>query len=621
MFSLVSELEVGAVAEVEGTTVRVDLSGEVSELTRTYGGHVYGVGQIGSLIKIHYGRRILLAYVRMLRMRSDYDDADEIVRETIIGDARLLVADLFGEGTWNQSQNRFQFHRGVKTYPLPGQKAYLTTRDELLEIYRGAQRAHESEFDVVHDPLTIGTYFGADVAPCSIDVDRLFGHHCAVLGTTGSGKSAAVAAIFHGLCEYETDEGNLRPRVVIVDPHREYARAFGGRAISYQAYDTLPGTAEASTTPLRLPYWLMSSEEFRDLVIGKTEFEATRENNIVRKALKHSRLVSRGWIEPARSWIGQDADVTSHPDAPRPIESQHRGLVDTYNIDTPDPFSLDEFERHIREEQGIKVTHGKWQQMPYGDFESHRKIIDKLRVLRSDRRLQFMMKEHDDHAPELAEVVAQFIGEIEGENGTPVDLRIIDISGLPNEVAGPLTAAIARLLFEYKTWQTREERQRDPVVFVCEEAHRYVPDKGEAEYRAAQTAIRRLAREGRKYGIGLMAVSQRPADVEGTVLSQCNTWIVLRLANPTDQRFIRRFLPDNFVGLSTLLPALARREALVLGAAAALPARIMIRELKEDQLPDSGDMSFVSGWNHDPASDSTIKRITDRWQAGATENE
>ena len=154
----------------------------------------------------------------------------------------------------------------------------------------------------------------------------------------------------------------------------------------------------------------------------------------------------------------------------------------------------------------------------------------------------------------------QFVGS--DKSGGLRDIRIIDISGLPNEVAGPLTAVIARLLFQYKVWQSRDERERDPVLLVCEEAHRYVPNAGQAEYEAAQTAVRRLAREGRKYGLGLMLVSQRPADVESTVLSQCNSWVILRLTNSADQEHVSRFLPDSLSGLTKLLPSLVRREAI-----------------------------------------------------------
>lgn len=294
MFEVIPELRIGSVVEVEGTSVRIELSGELDELTKTYGGYVYKVGQVGSLIKIHHGRQILLAYVRMLRMRSEIED-DEIPNTNLPEDARILDAHLFGEGVWNKSQDRFHFHRGVKTYPLPGQNAYLSTRQELHQVYKGAQQAHIKHAGDSVPLIKIGNYFGADSASCRLDVDRLFSHHCAVLGATGSGKSATVASLLHSLLSHETASGeSLRPRVIlVVDPHGEYVNSFGDRATVYRAYDT-PGGTESEAKELRLPYWLMNGEEFRDLVIGKTEYEATSENNIVRKALEHARLVERG---------------------------------------------------------------------------------------------------------------------------------------------------------------------------------------------------------------------------------------------------------------------------------------------------------------------------------------
>ena len=222
-----------------------------------------------------------------------------------------------------------------------------------------------------------------------------------------------------------------------------------------------------------------------------------------------------------------------------------------------------------------------------------------------------MMKEHDASSPKLEDVVAQFVGaDRDGK-----DLRIIDISGLPNEVAGPLTALIARLLFQYKLWQTKVERIFDPVLFVCEEAHRYVPNHGEAQYKEAQEAVRRIAKEGRKYGLGLMLVSQRPSDVESTVLSQCNSWVILRLTNSSDQEHVAKFLPDSLAGLTKMLSSLTRREALFIGEASALPSRIRINELPENKLPDSEDISFVDGWVNDPNDSIAIKSITDRWSS------
>ena len=175
-----------------------------------------------------------------------------------------------------------------------------------------------------------------------------------------------------------------------------------------------------------------------------------------------------------------------------------------------------------------------------------------------------------------------------------------------------MTGAIARLLFQYKLHQTRVERERDPILFICEEAHRYVPNRGDAQYEVAQSAIRRLAREGRKYGLGLMLVSQRPADIEGTVISQCNSWIVLRLSNSSDLEHVARFLPDSLAGMTKMLSSLPRQEALFVGEAAAIPAKIKLRTLTKAQLPDSNDVSFAGGWTSDGKTQQSLEEIVGR---------
>lgn len=185
------------------------------------------------------------------------------------------------------------------------------------------------------------------------------------------------------------------------------------------------------------------------------------------------------------------------------------------------PFSLEELIKHINEIQGRKVGSKEPRAPSDSDRQKIESILKKLRVLRANPQLKFLMAEFDSDSPDLADTLAQFVGVV--KNHKDHNLRIIDISGLPNEVSGPLTALISRLLFQYKVWQIPEERKKDPILFVCEEAHRYVPNHGEAQYKDAQESIRRIAKEGRKYGLGLMLVSQRPSDVESTVLSQCNT--------------------------------------------------------------------------------------------------
>jgi DNA helicase HerA-like ATPase len=278
-----------------------------------------------------------------------------------------------------------------------------------------------------------------------------------------------------------------------------------------------------------------------------------------------------------------------------------------FDRDKPVPFRLSQFEKHIDKIQGRKINKKENLAASTGR-DKVESILKKLRILRANPQLKFLMEDHSSTSPKLQDVLNQFIGGAEERH-----IRIIDISGLPNEVAGPLTALISRLLFQYKLWQTKEERKKDPILFVCEEAHRYVPNHGEAQYKEAQEAIRRIAKEGRKYGLGLGLISQRPSDVESTVLSQCNSWIVLRLTNSSDQEHVARFLPDSLSGLTKMLPALTRREAIFVGEAAALPSRIRIQKLPDSKLPDSNDISFSEGWLNDPMGDDELNEIVNRW--------
>lgn len=626
-FAVSPELRVGSVVEVAGDAIRIEIDPHLSELTRTHGGDVYPVGQCGSVLKLHSGRRVLFAYVRVLRMRSEIAFEEGVPAPPVSEDSRIIEATLFAEGVWRDAANLLKLERGVATYPLPGQIAYLTTLEELSALYGPSKPDADS-----HHRIVLGNYAGANDSNCYANLDKLIGLHCAVLGSTGAGKSGTVAAIIRSILEAKPTNKNgedlppFRPRIVLIDPHGEYARAFSDRCVVFRAYSAATDESiEHATLPLRLPYWLMSGEEFRDLVIGKTEWEATSENNILLKALRHSRLVQHGLIEPSRSdWVEKSTEDYPSPADDRlcdPDNQESAALVASYDRDTPDPFSLAELRSHIADEQGIKGDRSKkWARMSATDYKSHASILDKLAVLEADPRLQFMMKEHEHGDPGLADVVQQFVGDVSGlaQKVEQADIRIVDISGLPNEIAGPLTAAIARLLFQYKVWQTRDERERDPVMLVCEEAHRYVPNTGLAEYASSQKAIRRLAKEGRKYGIGMLLVSQRPADVEGTVLSQCNSWLVLRLTNSDDQQHVSRFLPDNLAGLAKLLPSLSRQEAIFVGDAAALPARIKIRTLPENQLPKSNDISYGDGWSQPPVEIEAIQRVVDRWQRRET---
>lgn len=598
LFKECNDLKIGSITEVNGTSIKIKLDDSLGNLSRTIEGRVYSIGQMASIIKIHFGRKIIFGFVKMLRMSSDIEIQEER-RITPTDDSRILEADLFGEGIWIETKKSLQFIRGVETYPLPLQNAYLTTKEELEFIYLAA----ESNSDTNSPMLEIGTYIGASSAICRANMDKLFGNHSAILGSTGSGKSATVASIIHSILDFTNEhEKNLSPRIVLIDPHGEYSKAFQEKAIVYRAYSEAT-TGDGVAEILRLPYWLMSGDEFRSLVIGKTEFEATSQNNIIYEALAYARMVQAGVVVSLDNPTGDQIAAL--------VEGKTEADRDTFDRDKPTPFCLSELIKHIDQVQGRKVGTTIPRTASDSDRQKIESVLKKLRILRANPQLKFLMDEYGTDSPSIVDVLAQFVGEVDHHCGK--NLRIIDISGLPNEVSGPLTALISRLLFQYKIWQTSNERKNDPILLVCEEAHRYVPNHGEAQYKEAQESIRRIAKEGRKYGLGLMLVSQRPSDVESTVLSQCNTWIVLRLTNSSDQEHVARFLPDTLTGLTRILSSLTRREAIFVGEAAALPARIRIRELRHDQLPDSLDISFVDGWANELLGKQEIEIITNRW--------
>ena len=611
-FDLISDLKIGHIVEVSGTTIRVELSGDVTELTRIYEGRVYPIGQIGSIVKVHFGRHLVFGFVTLLRMRSE--ELLEITKPIPPdADQRIMEIELFAEGIWNAAEQQLRFIRGVTTYPLPRQSVHLLTREETRQIYSSAEGQQKRE---EYNPLVPFAYYvGADNTACRANVDKMLGMHCAVLGSTGSGKSGAVAALLHSMLDHSpVPDVACHPRILVIDPHGEYDNAFNERAVVYRAYDPL-GNEETTGIPISLPYWLMSADEFRLLVIGKTEKEATSQNNIIYKALTHARMVTAGLVDSAPTDYGADDPNDGLDfDAPRPKDGVDPDRIVEFDRDKPRPFSMEELMNHIRFSQGVNLAGGKTKTKSTTDLskEGFRSILDKLSVLRRDPRIHFMMKEWTDQSFTLGCIIAQLVGQIKGEDGLNQDIRILDISGLPNEVAGPLAAMLARLLFQYKVYQTTDERRRDPVVLVCEEAHRYVPDRGEAEYAAAQTAIRRIAREGRKYGIGLMLVSQRPSDIESTVISQCGTWLVLRLTNAADQQHVSRFLPDGLSGMTKALPNLAQQEAIFVGEGAAMPARVRIRDLTDEQLPKSETAKFAKGWTLARLTEAEIAKIADR---------
>lgn len=553
----VENLAIGTIIEVDGSHIVAELKPGITELSRIFGGDTYPIGQFGSIVKIHFGRRIIFAFVGRLRMKAEYESERGIAPQAT-NDERVIEADLFGEGEWLSDTSvkpanwSLKFDRGVATYPLPQQTVYLTPKRELRFIYGHGKGPS------VH----LGEHVGTGGTKCYAEMNELLGKHTAILGSTGAGKSGTVAAVLHSLLERGAEVGmaNWKPRIIVLDPHNEYSAAFTG----HKKLSTDDGS-------LVLPYWLLSFSETIALVIGKTEFIATSQANIVKMALLKAR------IEGAEVLGLTAANIT---------------------VDSPVPYKLSTF---INAVQADKPSQASKQ-------DSHNSILEKLDILTHDARVTFMMKDWDGAAQDPFPAI---LSQLVGDGAQP---RIVDLSGVPNEVAGVSSAVIARTLFNLKVWQTADERQNDAILLVCEEAHRYVPNRGDAQYEAAQEAIRRIAKEGRKYGIGLLLISQRPSEVEATVLSQCNSWIILRITNDADREHVRAILPDSMAGLTKMLSGLRRQEAIFVGQAAVLPSRILIRSLTPEQLPRSNDIDFNKGWQAQAMTEEQLAAIAIKWR-------
>ena len=552
-------LVIGKVIEVDGTHIIIEMDSNIDELSKIYQGDIYQIGQFGSIIKIYFGRKIIYAYVSRLRMKNEYEAENSANNpQNSSSSERVIEADLFGEGEW--IENGLEFERGISTYPLPQQRVYLTTKQELNYIF--GKKSDSS--------LIIGHHVSSEGTSASVHINELLNKHSAILGSTGSGKSGTVSAIIHSILNYGMDKKlkNWHPNIIILDPHNEYSSAF-----SEKQYDKL-STDQGN---LKLPYWLFNLQETINLFIGKKERAATFQTNILKKALLKAR-------EESKNILSISSDIT---------------------VDSPLPYDIDKLKNLIDADPNKPSQPSKQ--------DSYLKIIEKINILKDDARYNFMMDNWESKKDDFYTIVQKIIS-----GGKPV--KIIDLSGIPNDVASIASSVIARMIFMIKVWQSSDEREKNPILFVCEEAHRYIPSKGEAMYESAQEAIRRIAKEGRKYGIGIMLISQRPSELEPTVMSQCNSWIVLRITNENDTNHVRSMLPDSLSSLTKVLPSLRQREAIIIGQAVAVPSRVLINELKPEHLPRSNDIRFDEGWKNKHLTQKQIESIRDRWRFQKLQN-
>ncbi len=406
--------------------------------------------------------------------------------------------------------------------------------------------------------VRVGTLHQNPAQPVHVMVDQLLGRHFAVLGTTGSGKSCATALILKAVLDSYPNG-----HIVIIDPHNEYSRAFGDRA------------KVLDPTTLRLPYWLLNAEESAAIFCSQDQQTREYEMAILREAILKGR----------REYSGARGTV--------------RANVGHITVDTPVPYFLAEMAGTI--EKGLGKLEKPGGAIPY------QRLLARIEALKSDERFAFMFS-RDPVDDTLADIVGNVLS-------IPVDrhpLTIIDLSGVPSEIVDVLVSLMCRIIFDFALWSA--EHQAAPTLFVCEEAHRYVPRDEKLGFEPTRRAIARIAMEGRKYGVSLCLVSNRPSELSPTMLAQCNTIFALRMSNQHDHDFVKSALPEGMGGLVGALPALRPQEAIAVGEGVSLPLRLRFDDLDEAHRPRSTTAEYSRAWAKADIGTEFVRDTITRWR-------
>jgi len=405
-----------------------------------------------------------------------------------------------------------------------------------------------------HANIEIGTVYPTSDVRGALNVDAMLGKHFALLGSTGTGKSTSAALILHRICE-------LAPQghIVMIDPHGEYSAAFKTNGALFDVSN------------LAMPYWLMNFEEHCEVFLSTEGNERQIDADILSKALLAARTKSR----------------------------VAEGIA-KLTVDSPVPYLLSDLTAIIQTEMG-KLDKA-------GENAPYTRVKTKIEEIKSDPRYTFMFS-----GMMVADTMAGFLARIFRLPGDGKPISIIDVSGVPSDITSVVVAVLSRMVFDYAIW-SRNEPQR-PILLVCEEAHRYVPSERNAHKSSVGKILGRIAKEGRKYGVSLGLITQRPSDLAEGVLSQCGTIIAMRLNNERDQAFVKAAMPEGARGFLDTIPALRNRECIVCGEGVSIPIRVAMDDLEENKRPASSDPVFTQLWQQAGGEDEIITRVIKRWRS------
>ena len=577
----------GTIAAVSGAALNIHLAESIASGLSIISGQTYKVGQVGSFVRVPQGYQDLFGVVSEVGANA--------VPESMVSlndTGRWMKVELVGEIIGGV------FERGVSQYPNIGDSVHLAVEEHLRKLYDIRGQGH----------IVIGTLASAESITAKVALNELVTRHSAVLGSTGSGKSTTIASLLRAITTSSPgSEEYPNARILLLDIHGEYAMPLSDVA---QVFSVEPQYGEER---LFIPYWALDSEDLLDFLTGGLEgnSETAFTNKIFQLKLA---------AHEAQNFPGIDSgSITVDTPLPFSLKKLWYDLID---------FETKTFEGPGRDQPTLQQvgdpetltppTYKPHAMGSVGPFLNPRAIgIQRpLNLLRSrllDRRYNFLLCpgpwEPDLDGLSEKDLDALLAGWLGGEK----PITILDLSGVPSSVLERLVGSILKIVYEALFW-SREKTEggiHRPLLVVMEEAHRYLSDKLEG---TASEVVQRIVKEGRKYGVGAMVVSQRPSEVNETVLSQCGTFFALRLSNPSDRSRVQGTLPDGLVGLLDVLPILRTGEAIVTGEAAKLPMRCRVNLPAREHRPRSEDPPVSDNWSM-ARRDEGYERVVASWRA------
>ena len=532
----VARPQIGSVISVTGTHALVMLDDNKA-------GQQTGVRpQLGTILSIDAGPNVALATVSAMSVPApSLDDASSSLR--------VLEAELLGEFSKPTEQAPSRFRRGVSAYPSLGDDVFVASERELTALFSNSGSSN----------VRIGVVTQDNRIPATVKVEELFARHCAILGSTGAGKSCATALLLRSVLKRHP-----QAHIVILDTHNEYSKSFGEHA------------AILNASNFSLPYWLLTFEELLDVVFRDQQV-ADEEIGILSDLIPAARRLAQSRTSVSTKLISVQASAG-----------------DEISVDTPTPYRFSDLITLVEKRLATDEIDRK---------AALQRLRNRLRGVASDARYAFMFGE-DSRNDNMADILATLFRV--PANGQPVS--IVELGALPDDVISIVVSVIARLTFEFGLWSDGAI----PIGLVVEEAHRFAP--AGAARAPARKALVRIAKEGRKTGAALWVVSQRPVEVDPALLSQCNTIFSMRLTNQADRDALRQVVPDASATLLSCLPTLGVGEAIALGEGVAIPTRIAFDQLPGVATPRSRTTSFTDGWSNEFIDDGFIDGVIARWR-------